>query len=104
MIDHVIKGDSPRIYIIVKQLSKAIPTKNLHKQNDQKVVQKAVAIPPTKPAIFVPTKAGILPYLSAIQPKINPPNMAPQKKMDCAVEGNAEFEHTQFSYETKFIG
>lgn len=85
------------MYIIVKQLSKAIPTKNLQTQNDQNVVQKAVAIPPIKPAKLVPTKAGILPYLSAIQPKTNPPSMAPQKKMDCAVEGNAEFEQTQLS-------
>lgn len=71
----------PRMYIIVKLLSKAIPTKNLQRENVQKVVQNAVAIPPTKPAMLVPTKAGILPYLSAIQPKINPPRIAPQKKI-----------------------
>lgn len=82
---------------MVKQLSKAIPTKNLQTQNDQKDVQNAVAMPPTKPAILVPIKAGILPYLSAIHPKISPPNIAPPKKIDCAVEGNAEFEQTQFS-------
>lgn len=93
----------PRMYIIVKQLSKAIPTKNLQTQNDQKLVQKVVAIPPTKPAMLVPIKAGILPYLSAIQPNTNPPNMAPQKKMDCAVEGKAEFEQTQSSCKTRDI-
>lgn len=86
----------PNMYIIVKQLSKAMPTRNLQTQNDQKVVQNVVAIPPMNPAMLVPTRAGILPNLSAIHPKTNPPNMAPQKKIDCAVEGRAEFSQTQF--------
>lgn len=82
---------------MVKQLSNAIPTKKRQIQNDQNVVQNAVAIPPTRPAILVPIKAGILPYLSATQPNINPPSIAPPKKMDWAVEGNAAFEQTQCS-------
>lgn len=87
----------PRMYIIVKQLSKAIPTKKRQTQNDQNDVQNAVAMPPTNPAMLVPIKAGILPYRSAIHPKINPPSIAPPKKMDCAVEGRAELEQTQLS-------
>lgn len=83
---------------MVKQLSKAIPTKKRQRQKDQNVVQNAVAIPPMRPAILVPIRAGILPYLSAIQPKISPPSIAPQKKMDCAVDGSAEFEQTQFCW------
>lgn len=82
---------------MVKQLSNAIPTKKRHRQKLQKVVQNTVAIPPTSPAILVPIKAGILPYRSATQPKINPPSIAPQKKIDCAVDGKAELEQTQFS-------
>lgn len=88
----------PRIYIIVKQLSKAIPTRKRQTQKCQKLVQNAVAMPPTKPTKFVPTRAGILPIRSAIQPKINPPKIAPQKKMDWAVCGRAEFSQTQFCY------
>lgn len=72
----------PKIYIMVKQLSKAMPTKNLHTQKDQNDVQKAVAMPPINPARLVPTRAGILPILSAIHPNTKPPNMAPQKKID----------------------
>lgn len=83
------------MYIMVKQLSNAIPTKNLHTQNAQNVLQNAVAIPPTNPTKFVPTKAGIRPNLSAIQPKMRPPRMAPQKKIDWAVCGRAAFSHTQ---------
>jgi hypothetical protein len=73
---------SPKIYIMVKQLSKAMPTRNLQAEKVQKVLQKAVAMPPTQPTRLVPTRAGILPKRSAIQPKTNPPKMAPQKKMD----------------------
>lgn len=72
----------PKIYIMVKQLSKAIPTKNLQKQKDQKLCTAAVASPPANPTKFVPTRAGILPYRSATQPKINPPKIDPTKKMD----------------------
>lgn len=69
------------MYIIVKQLSKAKPTKNRHSENSQKEVAKTVAIPAMNPAMFVPTKAGILPYRSAIHPNINPPKIAPTKNM-----------------------
>lgn len=62
-----------------------MPTRNRQTEKVQNVVQKAVAIPPTKPIRFVPTKAGILPNLSAIHPKTSPPSMAPQKNIDCAV-------------------
>lgn len=73
---------SPRMYIIVKQLSKAKPTKNRHKQNCQKDVENAVSTPAQRPVRLVPTKAGMRPYRSAIQPKISPPTIAPQKKID----------------------
>lgn len=64
---------------MVKQLSKAIPTKNLHKQKVQNELQNAVPIPAANPIKFVPTKAGILPLLSASQPNTRPPKIAPQK-------------------------
>lgn len=67
---------------MVKQLSKASPTINLHTVNCQKFVAKAVKIPPTRPAMLDQTRAGIRPNLSAIQPKINPPTIAPTKKTD----------------------
>lgn len=44
----------PKIYIIVKQLSNASPTKKRHTQNSQKLLQKAVAIPATNPTTLVP--------------------------------------------------
>ena len=53
--------NSPKIYIIVKQLSKAKPKKNLHTAKLQKFVAKMVANPETKPTRFVPTRAGIRP-------------------------------------------
>lgn len=84
------------MYIIVKQLSNAIPTRNLQTQKIQKELQYAVAIPPINPTMLVPTSAGIRPNLSAIQPKIRPPKMAPQKKIDWAVVGKAAFSQTQF--------
>lgn len=86
---------------MVKQLSNAIPTTKRQRQNDQNVEQNVVAMPPISPAILVPIKAGILPYLSAIQPKTNPPSIAPQKKIACAVDGSAEFEHTQFNCKSR---
>lgn len=67
---------------MVKQLSKAKPTRNLQKQNAQKLWTPAVAMPATKPTKFVPTNAGILPYESAIQPNIKPPIIAPPKNID----------------------
>lgn len=100
-IKEIIAMNLPKIYIIVKQLSKAIPTKNLQTakvQNDEHMV---VAIPPMKPTRLVPTRAGILPNLSAIQPKTRPPKMAPQKKMDWAMLGRAAFSHTQSFWKTK---
>lgn len=50
------------MYIIVKQLSKANPTKKRHNANCQKVFVNAVAIPARNPIILAPIKAGILPY------------------------------------------
>lgn len=85
------------MYIMVKQLSNAIPTRNRQTQNDQKVVQNTVAIPPTNPTMLVPKSTGILPYLSASQPKTKPPKMAPPKKTACATEGNADRSQTQSS-------
>lgn len=70
------------MYIIVKQLSKAKPTKNLQTENCQKVLEKAVSRPATRPVRLVPTKAGMRPNLSAIHPKIRPPTIAPQKNID----------------------
>lgn len=92
----------PKMYIIVKLLSKAIPTKNLQAQKDQNVLQNAVAIPAAKPTMFVPTRAGMRPCLSAIQPKTRPPRIAPPKKMAWAMVGRAEFSHTQFCWNTSF--
>lgn len=46
----------PKIYIIVKQLSNASPTKKRHMQNIQKLLQKAVATPAINPTRFVPVK------------------------------------------------
>lgn len=85
------------MYIIVKQLSKAKPTKNLHSVNCQKDVVKAESTPAMRPVRLVPTRAEIRPYLSAIQPKIRPPIIAPQKNMDWAIVGRAFRSHTQFN-------
>lgn len=71
------------MYIIVKQLSKANPTRNLHKLNCQKFVTNAVPTPAANPIKLQPANAGILPYLSAIHPNSNPPQIAPKKKIDC---------------------
>lgn len=80
---------------MVKQLSNAIPTKNLQAANVQKEEHMVVAIPPIKPTKLVPTRAGILPSRSANHPNTKPPKMAPQKKIDWAVLGNAALSHTQ---------
>lgn len=69
---------------MVKQLSKANPTKNRHNVNCQKLTEKAVATPAKQPTIFAPINAGIRPYLSAIQPNIKPPKIAPTKNTLCA--------------------
>lgn len=45
-----------------------------------------------------PTKAGILPYLSANHPNINPPTMAPQKNIACAVAPLLSSLHTHPNY------
>ena len=68
------------MYIMVKQLSKANPQRQRHTKNCQKFLENAVATPAKHPTMFVPIKAGILPYRSAIHPKIKPPNIAPMKK------------------------
>lgn len=49
------------MYIIVKQLSNAKPTKKRHIINCQKLYVNAVEIPATHPTILHPTSAGILP-------------------------------------------
>lgn len=69
------------MYIIVKQLSKAMPTKKRQTQNVQKELQNAVAIPAANPTKLVPTSAETLPCLSASQPNTKPPNIAPPKKI-----------------------
>lgn len=79
---------------MVKQLSKAKPTKKRQSANSQKLVASIVATPAKKPVTLAPTSAGILPYLSAIQPKMRPPKIAPTKKMLCAVVGSALYSHT----------
>lgn len=78
----------------MKQLSKAKPTKNRHNANSQKLSANTVATPAKNPVTLAPTNAGILPYLSAIHPKIRPPKIAPTKKMLWAVVGSALFSHT----------
>jgi len=82
------------MYIMVKQLSKAKPTKKRHNANFQKLSASTVATPARNPVTFAPTSAGILPYLSAIHPKIRPPKIAPTKKTLWAVVGSALFSHT----------
>lgn len=82
------------MYIIVKQLSNENPTINRKIQNDVKLYEKAVATPPIKPIILVATKAGIRPYRSAINPNSKPPQIAPQKNIDCATDGNAALSQT----------
>lgn len=84
----------PSMYIMVKQLSKAKPTKNRHSANSQKLPARTVATPARKPVTLAPTSAGILPYLSAIHPKIRPPKIAPMKKTLWAVVGSALCSHT----------
>lgn len=69
------------MYIIVKQLSKAIPTKNRQRQKVQNELQNAVPMPAAKPIKLVPTNAGIRPLLSASHPKTNPPRIAPPKNI-----------------------
>lgn len=91
------------MYIIVKQLSKANPTKNLHRANCQKFPVKAVSTPAMKPIILHPAKAGTLPNLSAIQPNNRPPTIAPMKNIDCANVGSVEFSQTQFNLKLFFI-
>lgn len=73
----------------MKQLSNANPTMNRKTQNDTKLYENAVPTPPINPSKFVPTKAGIRPYRSAIKPNSNPPTIAPKKNIDCANDGNA---------------
>ena len=85
------------MYIIVKQLSKANPKRKRHAANSQKFVENAVATPAKNPTMLVPTKAGILPYRSAIHPKISPPKIAPTKKILCAKVGRAAFSQTHSS-------
>ena len=61
----------------------------------------AVATPARNPIILAPIKAGILPYWSAIHPKINPPNMAPMKKILWATVGKESYWQTHPSYSRK---
>lgn len=68
------------MYIMVKQLSNAKPTKNRHSANFQKLSASTVATPARNPVTLAPTSAGILPYLSAIHPNKRPPKIAPTKK------------------------
>lgn len=89
------------MYIMVKQLSKAMPTKKRHTQNDQKELQNAVAIPAANPTKLVPTKAETRPCLSANQPNTKPPSIAPPKKIAWAIVGRAELSHTQFCLKKK---
>lgn len=84
-------------HIIVKQLSKANPTKNRHRQNVQKLVENAVATPATNPIKLQPANAGMRPYRSAIHPKRSPPTMAPMKKMAWEYVGNLSLSQTQLS-------
>lgn len=67
---------------MVKQLSNAKPTTKRDSVNETKSYENAVAIPPTNPNIFVPTRAGMRPYRSAITPNNSPPTIAPQKNID----------------------
>lgn len=89
------------MYIIVKQLSKANPTKKRHKVNCQKLTVNAVATPARNPIKLAPIKAGILPYWSAIHPKINPPKIAPMKKILWAMVGSASYWQTHPSCNRK---
>lgn len=93
-----LRGNWPRIYIIVKQLSNANPTMKRHNVNVTKLFENAVRMPPTKPNRFEPTSAGMRPYRSAIHPKSSPPTMAPQKNTDWAIDGRAALSHTHSNW------
>lgn len=86
---------------MVKQLSKANPTKKRHKVNCQNVSVNAVATPARNPIKLAPIKAGILPYWSAIHPKISPPKIAPTKKILWAMVGRASYWQTHPSCQQK---
>lgn len=86
------------MYIMVKQLSKANPTKKRHTVKDQKSFVNAVAIPAIAPTIFAAISDGILPYRSAIKPNNRPPIIAPQKNIDWAMVGNGALSQTQFNW------
>lgn len=85
------------MYIIIKQLSNANPSKNRQNVNTQKLPENAVATPAIKPNKFEPINAGIRPNRSAIQPNNKPPKTAPMKNIACAMAGNAALSHTQSS-------
>lgn len=93
----------PSMYIMTKQLSNAKPTRKRQKLNAQKLCVNAVAMPATAPIMLVPTRAGMRPKRSAIQPKIKPPKMAPTKKIACAVLGSADCSQTQFNWRKKNV-
>lgn len=84
-------------------MSKAKPKKKRHTENSQKFPAKTVAMPDKKPVIFAPTNAGTRPNRSAIHPNINPPKMAPTKKMLWAVFGKALSSQTHSSYNKRYI-
>lgn len=90
--------DWPKIYIIVKQLSIAIPTMKRHNVNVTKLFVNAVEIPPTKPHRFAATSAGIRPYRSAIQPKSKPPTMEPQKNTAWAIVVRSSYSQTHSNW------
>lgn len=85
------------MYIIVKQLSNANPTKNRHKENCQKFETNIVATPAIKPIKLHPTNEGTLPNLSAIHPNKRPPTIAPRKNIDWASVGRVDFSQTHSS-------
>lgn len=93
----------PKIYIIVKQLSNANPTKNRHNVNVQNCDVNAVRTPAINPNTLHPHNDGIRPKRSAIHPNNKPPTIAPQKNIDCDIAGNAAFSQTHSCYITKIF-
>lgn len=82
---------------ILMQLSKARPVRNLHSEKDQKERALAVATEAKNATALHSTSAGIRPLWSAIQPKMKPPTIEPQKKIACAVDMRYSRSHTQSS-------
>ena len=82
----------------VKQLSNAMPMRNLENANIAKSCENAVITPATAPIMLQRISAGMRPNRSAMKPSKMPPMMLPPKKMACASGACPARSHTQFFY------